>query len=80
MRSHGRRWILGGLVALPAAALSLAIVDAGLAWGAMPVNDEFSNATVNSSLPFHDTVPDLSQATWNPSTDQSNCGGWADSV
>jgi hypothetical protein len=51
-----------------------AIASVSLAWGATPGNDEFSNATVISGLPFHDTVPDLSQATWNPSTDQSNCG------
>jgi hypothetical protein len=31
-------------------------------------------------LPFHDTVPDLTQATWNPSTDQSNCSGAQNSV
>jgi hypothetical protein len=35
---------------------------------------------VISSLPFHDTVPDLGQATWNPSTDQPNCGGSSDSL
>jgi hypothetical protein len=52
-----------------------AISNASLAWGAAPPNDEFSNATVISSLPFQDTVPDLGQATFNPSTDQSNCGG-----
>jgi len=57
-----------------------AMVNASLAWGAAPLNDEFSNATVISSLPFHDTVPDMTQATWNPSTDQSNCSGFSNSV
>ncbi len=57
-----------------------AIANASLAWGATPLNDEFSSATVISSLPFQDRMPDLSQATWNPSTDQSNCGGFSDSL
>ena len=57
-----------------------AITHASLAWGATPLNDEISNATVISSLPFHDTVPDMTQATWNPSTDQSHCSGFSNSV
>jgi hypothetical protein len=56
-----------------------AIANTSVAWGAPPLNDEFSNATVISTMPFHDT-PDLSQATWNPATDQSNCGGGSGSA
>jgi len=80
MRSSGRRRIFGRLAALLAVALSLTIANASLAWAATPVNDEVSNATVISTLPFYDTVPDMSQATWNPSTDQSYCSAWQSSV
>jgi hypothetical protein len=37
-----------------------------------PSNDNISNATVITNLPFHDIV-DLSGATFDPSTDSSGC-------
>jgi PKD repeat protein len=42
-------------------------------------NDSIRNATVITSLPFHDTV-NLSQATWDFSTDSSRCNGQDHSV
>ena len=64
---------------LLAAVLSLAGVTANPASAAPPSNDQFANATVITSLPFKDVV-DLSQATWDPTTDQSNCSGAQNSV
>jgi hypothetical protein len=45
---------------------------AGPAAAAAPSNDEITAATVIGQLPFFDAL-DLSQATWNPSTDSSAC-------
>jgi Family of unknown function (DUF6299) len=50
------------LAALVASAALLALLPAGSAWGQVPPNDTFANATVIPSLPFTDTV-DTTQAT-----------------
>jgi hypothetical protein len=80
MKSKIRKRITVRLAALVAAALPLALIAAAPAFAAAPTNDEITNATVISTMPFHDSVPDMTQATWNPTTDQSNCGGWTESV
>jgi hypothetical protein len=56
-----------------AAAASLLVAAAAPAWAQPPPNNDINNATVITSLPFHDIV-DLSQATFNP-PDTSSCGG-----
>jgi hypothetical protein len=35
---------------------------------------------VIASLPFHDVIPDMTQATFDPATDQSFCGGQQQSI
>jgi len=67
--------------AVLALALPIALGSAASAWaGAAPPNDDFSNATVITTQPFHDYIADMSAATWDPSTDSSNCFGYGDSV
>src|SRR5690242_10635527 len=68
MRSHIRTRVLGRLAGILAATGALLLVGAAPALAAVPPNDDISNATVVTSLPFHDVV-DLSQATFDPATD-----------
>jgi hypothetical protein len=65
---------------LTAAAAALAAAVPLLA-GAIPAqasalpNDDISNATVITSMPVHQ-VADMTQATWDPSTDDGSCNSW----
>jgi hypothetical protein len=74
MRSNIRTGVLCGLAAMVVATVPLLLATAAPAWASAPSNDDISNATVITNLPFHDTV-DMSQATWDPATDQSFCSG-----
>jgi len=78
MRSNTNTRVLLRLAAMLAATVPLLMATAAPASASAPSNDDISNATVITSLPFHDTV-DMSQATFAP-TDQSFCGGQAQSV
>jgi hypothetical protein len=78
MRSSIRRRSLGRLVATLAAMVPLLLATAAPASASAPSNDDISNATVITSLPFNDTV-DMSQATFAP-TDVSFCSGNTASV
>jgi hypothetical protein len=61
-------------------AVVLPLLAAGTAASAAPpANDDINNATVIGSLPFHD-VQDLSEATFDFSTDSSHCFGSDHSV
>ena len=53
-------------------AASVIVATAAPAWASPPNNDDISNATVITSLPFNDNV-DLSQATNAPSDPPSQC-------
>ena len=78
MRSNIRRRRLGQLAATLAATVPLLLATAAPASASAPSNDDISNATVITSLPFNDTV-DMSQATFAP-TDVSFCFGNTASV
>jgi hypothetical protein len=78
MRSNIRARVLCRLASVLAATVSLLVAAAAPALASAPSNDDISNATVITSLPFHDTV-DMSQATF-ASTDVSFCFGQAQSV
>jgi len=60
------------LSTLAAAVVPLLAATAAPAWASAIPNDDISSATVITSLPVHDVV-DMSQATWDPSTDDSSC-------
>lgn len=70
-----RRHALGQLAVIAAVIVPVVLAAAVPAWAAAPSNDDISNATVITSLPFHDNIPDMTQATADPATDQSSCGG-----
>jgi hypothetical protein len=72
MRSKVYTRVLCRLGATLAVVLPLLVATAAPAAAAAPSNDEIGNATVITSLPFHETV-DMSQATWNPLTDSASC-------
>ena len=74
MTSNIRRRVFGPLAATLATTLPLLLATALPAAASVPSNDDISNATVIASLPFHD-IADISQATFDPSTDQSFCFG-----
>jgi hypothetical protein len=57
----------------------LLVATGAPASGAPPSNDDINNATAITSLPFRDVV-DLSQATWDSSTDTPYCDAWNHSV
>lgn len=76
MRSTLGTRVLWRLMAALAAGLPLLLATASPAAAAAPSNDDITNATVIANMPFHDTV-DMSQATWNFSTD-SPCFGSQD--
>jgi hypothetical protein len=78
MRSNIRARVLSRLAVVLAATVPLLVATTAPAWASAPPNDDISNATVITSLPFHDTV-DMSQATF-ASTDVSFCDGSAHSV
>lgn len=79
MRSQFSHWILRRLVMTPAVVVPLLLATDIPASAAAPSNDEISNATVIVSLPAR-SAADLSQATWNDSTDSSRCSGREHSV
>jgi hypothetical protein len=79
MRSNLRARALYRLAATLAITVPLCVTTAAPASALPPSNDDISNATVIASLPFHDTV-DLSQATFDFSTDSSSCFGQDHSV
>lgn len=60
------------LSTLAAVVVPLLAATAAPAWASAIPNDDISSATVITSLPVHDVV-DMSQATWDPSTDDSSC-------
>jgi hypothetical protein len=62
-----------------AAAASVLVATAGPALASAPSNDDISNATVVTNLPFNDIV-DLTQATNAPGDPFSFCGGGAHTV
>jgi hypothetical protein len=62
-----------------AAIVPLLVATAAPASASAPSNDDISNATVIAGLPFHDTV-DLSEATFDSSTDPSSCLGQPQTV
>ena len=72
MRSRLPVWSLCRLAVVLVAAVPALLLSAGTAAAAAPSNDEISAATEIGQLPFFDAV-DLSQATWNFSTDSSFC-------
>lgn len=72
MRSRLPVWLLGPLAAVLVAAVPALLLTAGPAAAAAPSNDEIGAATEIGKLPFFDAL-DLSQATWNFSTDSSAC-------
>ncbi len=74
MRSNIRNRVLNRLAVVVVATVPLLVATAGVAWASAPTNDDISNATVITNVPFHDTV-DMSQATWDSATDQSFCFG-----
>jgi hypothetical protein len=84
MRSNLRARVPYRLAATLAASVLAAIVPllvmtAAPASALPPSNDELGNATVIASLPSRDTL-DISQATWDFSTDFSSCSGSDHSV
>src|SRR5438309_5559798 len=79
MRSWVSTPFLYRLAAAMVATVPLLVAGAAPAAAAAPPNDEIGNAAVITSLPFHDTV-DISQATWNSSTDLSCSGNRLQSV
>ena len=74
MRSKIRNRVARRLVVVVVVTVPLLVATAGVAWASAPSNDDISNATVITNVPFHDTV-DMSQATWDPATDQDFCSG-----
>lgn len=78
MRSDIRR--LGRLAVMLAVTVPVILSVAVPAWASAPSNDDISNATVIASLPFRDVIPDMTQATFDPATDQSSCGGQQQTV
>src|SRR6185437_1357942 len=78
MGSTAIRRVSGRLAAVLVAALPLLLVTAGPASASAPSNDDISNATVITGLPFSDTA-DMSQATF-AATDVSSCFGNTASV
>jgi len=80
MMSHIHGQFFRRLTVILAVTGTLAVAAAAPALAAAPSNDDISNATVITNLPFHDVVPDVTQATFNPATDQSSCGGRDQSV
>jgi hypothetical protein len=78
MRSNTRTRVLSRLAVTLAATAPLVLLTAIPASASAPSNDDITNATVITSLPFNDTV-DMSQATF-AATDVSFCGGNAASV
>jgi hypothetical protein len=79
MRSNLRARVLYRLAATLAAIVPLLVVTAAPASAQPPSNDDISNATVIASLPLRDAL-DISQATWDFSTDFSSCSGSDHSV
>jgi hypothetical protein len=79
MRSNLRARVLWRLAATLAAIVPLLVVTASPASAQPPSNDDISNATVIASLPLRDTL-DISQATFDFSTDSSFCFGSDHSV
>jgi hypothetical protein len=79
MRSTVSTSVLCRLAAAAAVAFPLLVATVAPVAAAAPSNDEIGTATVITSLPVHDTV-DISQATWNPSTDSSCSGNQLHSV
>jgi hypothetical protein len=79
MRSNLRTRVLYRLAATLAAIVPLLVVTAAPASALPPSNDDISNATVIASLPLRDTL-DISQATFDASTDSSFCFGQDHSV
>jgi hypothetical protein len=69
MRSNMGARVLSRLAVVLAATVPLLVATAP-AWASAPPNDDISSATVITSLPFHDVL-DISQATFDPSTDLS---------
>lgn len=78
MRSRLRTRILSRLAVVLAAAASLLVAAAAPALAQPPPNTNINNATVITSLPFHDAL-DISQATFAP-PDMSFCFGQANAV
>ncbi len=78
MRPNIHTRTLRRLAVILVATVPLLVATAAPAWASPPPNDDISNATVITSLPFHDTL-DMSQATFDP-TDVSSCDGSAHSV
>jgi hypothetical protein len=79
MRSKLHAGALCRLAATLAAIVPLLIATATPAAAQPPSNDDISNATVMAPLPLRDTL-DISQATWDFSTDLSFCFGSDHSV
>ncbi|HYY78562.1 MAG TPA: hypothetical protein VFD04_05170 [Actinomycetes bacterium] len=79
MRSNLRARVLYRLAATLAAIVPLLVVTAAPASAQSPSNDDISNAKVIATLPLRDTL-DISQATWDFSTDFSSCSGSDHSV
>lgn len=80
MSPYIRTRFLRRLTVMLAATGALAVAAAAPAFASAPSNDDIGNATVITSLPFHDVTPDVTLATFNPATDQSSCGGQQQSV
>ena len=78
MRLNMHTRVLCRLAVILAAAVPLLAANAAPALASPPSNDDISNATAITSLPFNDIV-DISQATFAP-TDVSFCFGQAQSV
>jgi hypothetical protein len=73
MRSNIYARVLCRLAVVLAATVPLLVAAAAPAWASPPPNDNISNTTVIASLPFHD-VQDISQATFDPSSDLACVG------
>src|SRR5262250_1447819 len=67
---------LAGMVAL---ILPLLVMTGTPASASPPSNDDIANATEITSLPLREVI-DMSQATWDYSTDSSFCSGFSRSV
>jgi hypothetical protein len=72
MRSNLRGQSLRRLAALLVITAPLLVATGAPASASPPSNDDINNATAITSLPFRDVL-DLSQATWDSSTDQAYC-------
>jgi hypothetical protein len=79
MNFKSRAQALWRLAVLAAVVVPLLVMMGAPASASPPSNDDIANATEITSLPFREVV-DLSQATWDFSTDSSRCAGYGRSV